>query len=75
MSSLSRCKHTLPYGGQPLRKSVLDSTMGPMRVKAAFAAIHAIEGHHHFLRLLFAHFVFLWVDMPALITASATFGH
>jgi len=25
---------------------MLDSAMGQMRVKAAFAAIHAIEGHH-----------------------------
>ena len=26
---------------------MLDSATGQMRVKAAFAAIHAIEGHHH----------------------------
>jgi len=29
---------------------VLDSAMGQMRVKAAFAAIHAIEGHHPILQ-------------------------
>ena len=35
-----------PHGGHPLRHIVVDSTMGQMRVKAALAAIHAIEGHH-----------------------------
>src|SRR5437588_6119427 len=41
-SSISSRKRALPPGGHPLRNAVLDSTMGQMRVEAAFAAIHAI---------------------------------
>src|SRR4029450_9137429 len=39
-------KNTLPHGGYPLRSAALDLTIGQMRVEAAFAAIHAIEGHY-----------------------------
>jgi hypothetical protein len=45
-SSLSSRKRALPPGGQSLRNAALDSAIGQMRVEAAFAAIHAIEGHH-----------------------------
>src|SRR2546422_10519216 len=45
-SSLSSRKCALPPGGQSLRNAALDSAIGEMRVEAAFAAIHAIEGHH-----------------------------
>jgi hypothetical protein len=33
---------------------VLDSIMDQMRIKAAFTAIHAIEGHHLQIRALMA---------------------
>ena len=45
-SSLSSRKRALPPGGQSLRNAALDSAIGEMRVEAAFAAMHAIEGHH-----------------------------
>ncbi len=45
-SSLSSRKRALPPGGPSLRNAALDSAIGAMRVEAAFAAIHAIEGHH-----------------------------
>jgi hypothetical protein len=47
-SSLAHWTRVLSHGGHPLRHIVVDSTMGQMRVKAALAAIHAIEGHHLF---------------------------
>ena len=46
-ASTSSRKRALPHGGHPLRNAALDPTIGQMRVEAAFAAIHAIEGHHH----------------------------
>src|SRR6516225_10654384 len=45
-SAISSRERVLQPGGQPLRNAVLDSTIGQMRVEAAFATIHAIEGHH-----------------------------
>ena len=38
----------LSHGRYSLRHTVVDSAMGQMRVKAALATIHAVEGHHLF---------------------------
>ena len=47
-SSLAQWTRALSHGGYPLRHTVVDSTMGQMRVKAALATVHAVEGHHLF---------------------------
>jgi len=49
-SSLVQWTCALSYGGYPLKYTVVDSTMGQMRVKVALTAIHAIEGPPIFLR-------------------------
>jgi hypothetical protein len=48
--SLAQWTRALSHGGYPLRHTVVDSTMGQIRVKAVLTAIHAIEGPPIFLR-------------------------
>jgi hypothetical protein len=60
-SLLSRCKRALPQGGQLLRHTELDSTMDQMRVKATFAVIHVLEGHHQ------------QFSLPSVVTTRQTF--
>src|SRR5438445_7141054 len=76
-SSLSSRKRALPPGGQSLRNAALDSAIGEMRVEAAFAAIHAIEGHHQKLSDLFLiheRHVIADVNVPASMTWNHRHG-